>query len=72
MSVFEAGEGEPEVVEPMIEPEVIFRQEHEPGRLGLSDFTDAGCLGVSIAGERRPQLTTPIMAASLVPARRPA
>ena len=31
---------------------VIFRQAHEPGRLGLSDFTDAGCLGVSIAGER--------------------
>ncbi len=33
------------------EQEVIFRQTHEPGRLGLSDFTDAGCLGVSIAGE---------------------
>jgi hypothetical protein len=33
------------------EQDVIFRQEHEPGRLGLSDFTDAGCLGVSIAGE---------------------
>jgi hypothetical protein len=33
------------------EQEVIFRQQHEPGRLGLSDFTDAGCLGVSIAGE---------------------
>jgi hypothetical protein len=31
--------------------EVIFRQRHEPGRLGLSDFTDAGGLGVSIAGE---------------------
>ncbi len=25
---------------------------HEPGRLGLSDFTDAGVLGVSVAGER--------------------
>ena len=33
------------------EQDVIFRQAHEPGRLGLSDFTDAGCLGVSIAGE---------------------
>jgi hypothetical protein len=34
------------------EQEVIFRQLHEPGRQGLSDFTDAGGLGVSIAGER--------------------
>ena len=34
------------------EQDVFFRQAHEPGRLGLSDFTDAGCLGVSIAGER--------------------
>ena len=33
------------------EQEVIFRQTHEPGRLGLSDFTDAGSLGVFIAGE---------------------
>jgi hypothetical protein len=33
------------------EQDVIFRQEHEPGRLGLSDFTDAGGLGVMIAGE---------------------
>jgi hypothetical protein len=33
------------------EQDVIFRQEHEPGRLGLSDFTDASALGVSIAGE---------------------
>ena len=33
------------------EQDVIFRQTHEPGRLGLSDFTDAGSLGVSIAGE---------------------
>ena len=30
--------------------EVIFRQTHEPGRLGLSDFTDMGDLGVRIAG----------------------
>jgi hypothetical protein len=30
---------------------VIFRQEHEPGRLGLSDFTDTSALGISIAGQ---------------------
>ena len=34
------------------EQDVIFRQEHEPGRVGLSDFTDAGGLGVMIAGEK--------------------
>ena len=33
------------------EQEIIFRQKHEPGRRVLSDFTDAGALGVSIAGE---------------------
>jgi len=33
------------------EQEVIFRQVHEPGRLGLSDFTDMGSLGVMIAGQ---------------------
>ncbi|UDL92073.1 IS21 family transposase [Mesorhizobium sp. PAMC28654] len=33
------------------EQEVIFRQLHEPGRLGLSDFTDMGSLDVSIAGQ---------------------
>jgi len=32
------------------EQEVIFRQTHEPGRLGLSDFTDMSSLGVTIAG----------------------
>lgn len=32
------------------EREVIFRQRHEPGRLGLSDFTDAAGLGVTVAG----------------------
>src|SRR5439155_498029 len=32
------------------ERDVIFRQEHSPGRLGLSDFTDMGDHGVSIAG----------------------
>jgi len=30
--------------------DVIFRQEHPPGRLGLSDFTDMADHGVSIAG----------------------
>lgn len=33
------------------ERDVIFRQEHRPGRLGLSDFTDMSDLAVSIAGE---------------------
>jgi hypothetical protein len=32
------------------EQDVIFRQEHEPGRLGLSDFTDTNALGVTICG----------------------
>jgi len=32
------------------EREVIFCQEHPPGQQALSDFTDAGELGVSIAG----------------------
>jgi len=32
------------------EREVIFRQVHEPGRQGLSDFTDMAELSVSIAG----------------------
>jgi transposase InsO family protein len=30
--------------------EVIFRQVHEPGRLGLSDFTDMGGAGITVAG----------------------
>lgn len=30
---------------------VIFRQNHEPGRLGMSDFTDMGGAGVTIANE---------------------
>ena len=30
--------------------DVMFRQEHPPGRMGLSDFTDMGSLGVTIAG----------------------
>lgn len=33
------------------EREVIFRQDHPPGQQGLSDFTEAGDLGVTIAGE---------------------
>lgn len=33
------------------EQEVMFRQVHEPGKMGLSDFTDMGKLAVSIAGE---------------------
>jgi hypothetical protein len=32
------------------EREVIFRQEHPPGQQGLSDFTDASALDVTIAG----------------------
>jgi transposase InsO family protein len=32
------------------EREIFFAQEHPPGRLGLSDFTVADALGVSIAG----------------------
>ena len=31
--------------------EVIFRQEHPPGRMGLSDFTEVADLGVSVAGQ---------------------
>lgn len=31
--------------------QVIFRQIHEPGRLGLSDFTDMAALGITVAGE---------------------
>jgi hypothetical protein len=34
------------------EQEVIFRQVHEPGRLGLSDFTDMAGLAITIAGVR--------------------
>jgi transposase InsO family protein len=30
--------------------DVMFRQEHPPGRMGLSDFTDMNDLGVTIAG----------------------
>ena len=32
------------------EQDVIFRQEHEPGRCGLSDFTDTSSLGITIGG----------------------
>jgi hypothetical protein len=34
------------------EREVIFRQVHEPGVVGLSDFTDMNDLGVIVAGQR--------------------
>src|SRR5215213_6434654 len=33
------------------EQEVIFRQVHEPGRMGLSDFTDMADLSVTVAGQ---------------------
>ena len=33
------------------EQEVIFRQTHVPGRLGLSDFTDMASFGITIAGQ---------------------
>jgi hypothetical protein len=33
------------------EQEVIFRQMHEPGGVGLSDFTDMGKAGITIAGQ---------------------
>lgn len=36
------------------EREVIFRQTHEPGRLGLSDFTDMADLGLTVAGAPLP------------------
>ena len=32
------------------EQDVMFRQEHPPGRLGLSDFTDTSVLGIMVAG----------------------
>ena len=41
------------------EREVIFRQTHEPGRMGLSDFTDMAGSGVTVAGAPLPhRLTT--------------
>lgn len=33
------------------EQEVIFRQVHEPGRMGLSDFTDMADLAITLAGQ---------------------
>lgn len=33
------------------EQEIIFRQTHRPGRLGLSDFTDMASFGIMIAGQ---------------------
>jgi transposase InsO family protein len=32
------------------EQEIVFRQVHEPGQMGLSDFTEMGELAVSVAG----------------------
>jgi hypothetical protein len=32
------------------EHDVVFRQVHEPGHLGLSDFTEMGSLGVTVGG----------------------
>ena len=32
------------------ERDVIFRQVHEPGRMGLSDFTEMGDLGIEVSG----------------------
>ncbi|WP_210330505.1 MULTISPECIES: IS21 family transposase [Methylocystis] len=32
------------------ESEVVFRQTHEPGRTGLSDFTDMGAFAITIGG----------------------
>jgi hypothetical protein len=32
------------------EQDIVFRHEHPPGRLGLSDFTDMSDLGITIAG----------------------
>lgn len=36
------------------EREVIFRQIHEPGRMGLSDFTDMSGLGITVAKKPLP------------------
>lgn len=38
------------------EQEVIFRQSHEPGRMGLSDFTNMGAAGVTVLGQPLPHL----------------
>jgi hypothetical protein len=38
------------------EKEIIFRQKHPPGWQGISDFTDAGKLNITIRGEPFPHL----------------
>jgi len=38
------------------EREAILRQTHEPGRMGVSDFTEIAALGRSIAGNPLDQL----------------
>jgi hypothetical protein len=44
---------------PGTERDVIFRQEPSPGRLGLSDFTEMGDHGISIAGVPLDALSLP-------------
>ena len=44
------------------EKDVIFRQKHEPGRQGLSDFTRMGPLGVTVAGHTKHQPSCPRIA----------
>lgn len=34
-----------------MDQEVIFRQVHQPGQLGLSDFTDMGKIGIGVGGQ---------------------
>jgi hypothetical protein len=48
------------------EQEVMFRQEHPPGRMGLSDFTDMGELGITIAGVDKDGVCSFIGSASCV------
>ena len=47
------------------EQEIIFRQRHEPGRRGLSDFTDAMGLEVTVAGEPLAHKLVPLPAGVL-------
>jgi hypothetical protein len=49
------------------EQDVVFRQEHPPGRLGLSDFTDMRDRGISIAGGPSKLVTGLEVTASCVP-----
>ena len=47
------------------EREVMFRQVHEAGRMGLSDFTEMGDLGVTVAGRRAGSPPVPLPAGVL-------